>query len=536
MKNSSDQLYRSILEQMNIGIIIIDNQFLIDTWNYWVEEKSGITGSTALNQPLLAMFPKLQATRIPDAISNCFEHGLPAIISNVFNQSPFPFFSDINRQKKIIQHINIIPVSTDNKTLCVIQITDVSASVNREHALESQVRVRKKAEEQLRHTMAELEKASNVKSDFLASMSHEIRTPMNGVIGMTRQLKNTQLDKSQSEYLQIIDDSVHSLLTIINDILDFSKIEAGKLSIEAIDFYIKDLIDNVIDLNKPSANQKQLDLKVDYDKNIFSYYHADCTRLKQILLNLVSNAIKFTAKGEVKISIDVIEDQPTHQQLRFSVTDTGIGINQTSLSDLFDHFTQADTSTTRKYGGTGLGLAISKKLVELMDGSIGVKSTEGKGSTFWFELDLPIANDTTNSNRRERVSNPLEALNEIQYTGDVLLVEDVIVNQMVAESMLSEMGFKVIVANNGEEAVSLYRQHDLRMIFMDCQMPVMDGFTAALEIRKLETESSVHIPIIALTALAMQGDKEKCITAGMDDYISKPYEVTDIINCLKKWL
>ena len=536
MNRTSSQLYRSIIEQMNLGIIIIDNDFIIDTWNHWTEEKSGISSKQALNQSLLMLFPELKATRIPAAVNNCFQHGLPAIISNVFNQSPFPFYNDSNQQNKIIQNINIIPVKDDERSLCVIQITDISASVDRERALESQVRERKKAEEQLLKTMKELEKASNIKSDFLASMSHEIRTPMNGIIGMTRQLKNTELEETQAEYLRIIDNSVHSLLTIINDILDFSKIEAGKLSIEAIDFSLNKLIDDVVDLNRPSAKQKGLKLIIDSDTKVYGSYHADSNRIKQVLLNLVSNAIKFTSKGEITLSVDVVLDKPTHQQLRFTVADTGIGINKAALSDLFEHFTQADSSTTRKYGGTGLGLAISKKLVELMDGTIAVESIEGKGSTFWFNLDLPATMEITEDRQLEAIKKPLEVLNELNYSGDVLLVEDVIVNQMVAASILKEIGFNVVVANNGAEAIKLFEQQDFQVIFMDCQMPVMDGFTATREIRNLESGSEKHTPIIALTALAMQGDKEKCMRAGMDDYISKPYEVSDIITCVKNWL
>ena len=535
MKGDSYNNYRSIIEEMNIGIIIINDNFIIDTWNHWAEEKSGISSEMAQDMSLLTLFPELQTSRIPDAVKNCFEHGLPAIISNVFNQSPFPFYSDSNQQNKIIQNINIIPV-TEEKSFCVIQITDISASIDREHALESQVRERKKAEQQLLNTMNELEKASNIKSDFLASMSHEIRTPMNGIIGMTRQLKNTELDESQTEFLRIIDNSVHSLLTIINDILDFSKIEAGKLSIEAIDFSLNNLINEVIDLTRPSARQKDLKLTVDCQPNLFGSYHADCMRIKQVLLNLVSNAIKFTAQGEITLSITVALDEPTHQQLKFAVKDTGIGINKAALSNLFDHFTQADSTTTRKYGGTGLGLAISKKLVELMEGTIGVESTEGKGSTFWFNLDLPTTMEIIEDNQSKEIYNPLQALTEIEYSGDVLLVEDVLVNQIVAESMLAKIGFNVVIANNGAEAIQQFEKEDFRIIFMDCQMPVMDGFTASNEIRKLEKVTGKRTPIIALTALAMEGDKEKCLLAGMDDYISKPYEVSDIISCIKNWL
>jgi len=524
-------IYHLVAESIDVGIIGLDKNKKIVIWNRWISDKSGYTLDHSSQKSIEEIFPEISGTRLIDAIENAYKFGAPAIISNVFNRSPLSLFND--NKEKIIQHINVIPVTDEQGKGCIIQVTDVSASVEREKALEKQVKERKSVEKELRDTLHELERASKVKSDFLASMSHEIRTPMNGIIGMTRLLKKTDTSNKQDEYIRIIDDSANSLLTVINDILDFSKIEAGKLAIEENIFEITDIIEDTVNLLQPSLENKEVKIKTIYDSNLSYSYLGDSERIKQILINLISNAIKFTDKGTISISVQKNNIDNLHQSLKISVSDTGIGIDEKILPSLFNVFTQADSSTTRKYGGTGLGLAISKKLVELMNGTIGVESSPGKGSTFWFTIVLGMSSSEKVSAKTK--SNDLfSKLHAKRFSGSILLVEDVLVNQMIATSILTELGFDIVIAQNGQEAIDAFSRQSFLLIFMDCQMPVMDGYEATKRIRKLESGKQ-HTPIIALTALAMKGDSQKCFDSGMDDYLTKPYELDDIISCVNKW-
>jgi CheY-like chemotaxis protein len=358
---------------------------------------------------------------------------------------------------------------------------------------------------------------------------------MNGVIGFTDLLLETSLTPEQQSMASTIRDSGRALMTIIDDILDFSRIEAGRVTIERARVDAKKIAHDVLTLLRPRAAEKKLDFEVQWPDTISTSTIADAGRLRQVLVNLASNAIKFTDNGRVTIRA-ASESEGT---VRIEVEDTGIGITPEQLPRLFAKFTQADSSTTRKYGGTGLGLAISKQLVELMNGQIGGASEPGVGSKFWFTLPLAQRSETTGSHRVLTLDASLAPANQQSISAAhprVLIVEDHAVNRMLATRLLAKLGCEVDLAENGRFACERTSQQAYDLIFMDCQMPEMDGFEATRVIRDRERSGGgAHTPIVALTANAMSQDRERCIEAGMDDYITKPYSGADFERVLQRW-
>ena len=394
------------------------------------------------------------------------------------------------------------------------RLVGVSQDITERKRAENVLRQR---EQELRAARDQAVQASEFKSQFLANMSHEIRTPMNGVLGIAHLLLETENDPQKRTYLRALKESGHNLLSIINDILDFSKVEAGQLELENLELDLRELVGTAVALFESQALAKGLELKYVFSPGVPPVVLGDPVRVRQVLINLLSNAVKFSDTGGVTVKVRAAPSD----RVRFEVTDTGIGIRPDDHQRILDPFRQADSSTTRRFGGTGLGIPICRQLVALMGGEFDYVSEFGKGSCFWFEIPLPAAGKLVEP-AVSQAQNQSREQHEVRSGGrKVLLAEDNQVNRLVAEAMLRSLGYQVEVAENGAEAVAAAGRTPYAFILMDCLMPEMDGYEATALIRR-QSGPGATTPIIALTALAMKGDREKCLAAGMDDYLSKP--------------
>lgn len=403
-------------------------------------------------------------------------------------------------------------------------------------------------DQQLGTLVEELKAATHAKSLFLANMSHEIRTPMNGILGITGLLLEMPATKKQQRYFETIEQSAQSLMGIINDILDISKIEAGHLHLTKLEFNLEELILHICKTFTLPAKTKGLELDVSIARDIPVKLLGDAGRLRQILTNLIGNAIKFTPAGSVSICVSVRPTDTADTMLLIEVTDTGIGIAEHAKNRIFSEFSQADETTTRQYGGTGLGLSVSKYIVEMMHGQIGVDSTRGEGSRFWFSLplghDAPQSLATTNTlaikgnSENESDISELKPDAKAQYHADVLIVDDSELNRFILTETLKTFGLIAQTVAGGREAVETVRKNPIDLVIMDIQMPDMDGMQATGAIRQWEQETNKqnHLPIIAFSASAMEGDREQFLKAGMDDYLSKPLQMEAFADVLQKWL
>ena len=430
-------------------------------------------------------------------------------------------YESLVRSKKIIE------VTTDELT-----------ATNR--LLESEIDVRKRAENEAGRAELEAKSANKAKSEFLAIMSHEIRTPMNSVIGFAQLLSASKLTSEQALWASYIKSSSGGLLSLMDDVLDFSKIEAGKMELENIPFSLREIIEDVTGSFSIQASEKSIIVDAKIGRDIPEYVLGDPIRIKQIIINLVNNGLKFTDKGSVLTHLEWLGDQ-NNGTARISIVDTGIGIAPDKVDNLFKQFTQADLSTTRRYGGSGLGLSICQRLTGLMNGKIRATSPASQGTTMTVEIPFSVSKKVINTPNQEVT--PIDASQSNEPLAKILLVDDNDLNQILGSTILEQMGYDVTLANDGTEAIKLAKQTYYPIIFMDCRMPIMDGFDATLEIRKLEAADLLprgahkkRIAIIALTANVSSEDKEKCYRSGMDDYICKPYEALDFKKVLNTYL
>jgi len=493
-------------------LYLYNEQGKLVRWNKKHEEMTGYSSEELSGMDLLDWYKGDEETTL--SIQNALQRG--------FREGFADVEADLQRKDgtKIVAYLTAVPLKIEDKNYFAGIGIDIAE--------------RKKAKEEMAIALEKAEKANIAKSQFLANMSHEIRTPMNGIIGMTDLTLMTDLKEEQREYLMIVRSSTISLLRVLNDILDYSKVEAGKIDLEQWPFDLYKTVHEVTDLFEIGAKQKGLNLTLMVNPRVPNRVIGDSIRLRQVLSNIVGNGIKFTYQGEVVINVDVIDQYENRVKLKFMVTDTGIGIPEDKLDMLFKRFSQVDDSNTRQFGGTGLGLAISKKLIEIMGGEIGVESTENIGSRFFFTaiFTLPEENE---KNREENAMTNERILYNNKIHKKILLAEDDVVSRNMVTIMLEQRGFEVTAVENGEEAISAFEKDKFDVILMDVNMPYTNGYSATITIREKEKNINYRTPIIAMTAYALKGDREKCLEVGMDDYISKPISLKQAMDTIQRY-
>ncbi len=518
----------AIVESSNDAIISLDQQHNIRFFNSAAEVIFGFAEGDVQGKPIGLIFPELELQHFLNPVGLDQTTGSRPVVPIRARQT-----------KGIHKRGGDVPTEV-NLSVCEVDgeesLTLIARDISERKMLENQLRQQNDELERrvtartidLERARAEAEKLSQIKSEFLANMSHEIRTPLHAILGMISLLRESALDQEQSLQAETIQNSAQSLLGLINDILDISKIEAGKIVLESVDFNLQTLLESLTNAYKPLAERKGLSFSSESDVQAPLWLHGDMARIRQILTNLIGNAIKFTSKGKVSVICKILDANSGKVDLLFSIKDSGIGISQEQQKNLFQRFKQLDGSLTRRYGGTGLGLAISRQLAELLDGDVSVSSEPNMGSEFTFRVSLP---------RGKTAKSDFELLTEQQFEGRVLVVDDVVANQLLASMTLRRFGLAVDVADDGLAALRQLSMFRYDLVFMDMQMPEMDGLEATRKLRSGTVQGAdSRVPVVAMTANAMEGDKQRCLEAGMDDYIAKPIDPAALQQVLRHWL
>jgi len=529
MQTLSPQILLSCLEDSENGIILLNTNKQIIFCNHWLSNAAEFSREQIFGQTIEAIFPQMANSRIIAAIDNALKSGLSSVLSPHLNRSPFPLYGTIRgheEKERLQQHVFIKPIFQPNLPVhCLIQILDVSSSMNRERQLRHQAHQVRTQTQELQKAKQAAEAANHAKSAFLANMSHELRTPLNAILGYTQIFKQDKtLTSEHQEGVDIIHRNGEYLLTLITDILDLSKIEAGRLEIYPEAIHLNNFIKGITDLFIIRAEQHDISFIYEQLSPLPAVVKLDQKRLRQILINLLGNAIKFTQQGGVLLQIGY-----HNEKIRFQVQDTGIGIAPDDINEIFLPFRQVGDTMIRAEG-TGLGLPITKKLIELMNGQLHVESTLSKGSLFWFALDLPA----TDSKSNKRIA---EEPRIIGYQGppqEILLVDDKWENRSVLQHLLSPLGFKIIEAKDGQEGLDKALQYQPDLILMDLVMPVLDGYKATYQMKQMPTLKDIKV--IAISASVFEMNKQKSIEVGCNGFITKPVRMDILLEEIQRHL